>query len=99
MLIEFVRHLEENVAMMFSDSGRRERGPGGIARCSLDARHTLALVFEPPRDMFEEARLRERLPKQRFQLRGQRRSIDGCSLLLGHSGDGFFLDEFALEGE
>ena len=47
MLIQLVGHFEENVAVMFADSGGRERGPGGVAGGGLDAGRVFGLVLQP----------------------------------------------------
>ena len=99
MLIQFMGHLEENVAMMFSNSGGRERGPGGVAGGGLDARRVLGFVFEPTRHMLEERLLSQRFAEERFQFRGQRGPLDGDGLFLGDAGDSALLDEFTFEGE
>src|SRR5579864_1322684 len=98
-LVDLVRHFEEHIVAMLSNSGGRERGPGGVTGRGLNPGRMLRFVLQPARNVSEETPLCHRLAEQAVQLRGQRQSIDGRRLLLRYAADGPLLNELALESE
>ena len=95
--LQLVGDAEQHSAMMLFDPRRTKRSPRGILRGDFELRLMFLLGVQPPRDVFHEARLGERLVEESFQFRGHGQAVDRAGLLLGNAADGLLLHELALQ--
>ncbi len=95
--VELVRRLEEDAGAVFRFAFGRERGPRGIKRGKPERFGGGGFGLEPAVDVRGETSFGERLEEKGFEFSGYGCAVDCGRLLGGISGEGFSLNEAALD--